>query len=265
MPISLTSVQKKALTQLWGTHRHTPLQFALVAAPEPLLMLFKKKEDAPNAQKVLASLAAGVTGFQGTSVTIGRVEWEEVALRVSVDPRRGKGPPLSEANFKKAWKAGAKLGGIDAAGPLIDKAVFGEDGEGDGPPAAAQDAARESVATDDAAAAATDARAAAEFADAMAAWTTARTSALNRMGALATAIAASRDPEAVRAIVELKAVKANITATPDTRQRIDELIAYLEGDDVLADVDAPNAFDIDVNLRAPLLDALDELSRTLPA
>lgn len=97
---------------------------------------------------------------------------------------------------------------------------------------------------------------------ALAAWQSARSAAMGRLAKLAAAIKASGHPEADRSLIEVKAILANLSASPDTPQRVAELVRYLEDDDVLADVDSPNRFGIEVDLREPLLDALDDISAT---
>jgi hypothetical protein len=130
MPIVLPGPAVAQNLALWGAVKRSAIQFALVATPDPLVMFYKKPADAPSAAKVLEKLRK-ITGFRGTDVCIGKVDWDQGALRVVVDRRRSKGSVPTEANFKRVWKAGVKTGGAIAAGAMIDKAVFGEEAKGD--------------------------------------------------------------------------------------------------------------------------------------
>lgn len=127
MPIKVTVDQKKALLAIWPLAKQAPIQFALVAAPDPLIWFYKKRQDAPNAAKVLAGLKKSVEGFQGTAVVVGQVSLEGATLRVVADLKRCIGPKLLQAAFVKAWKLGAKAIGLDYAAQLIDKALFTEE------------------------------------------------------------------------------------------------------------------------------------------
>ena len=127
MPIKVTVDQKKALLAIWPLAKQAPIQFALVAAPDPLIWFYKKRQDAPNAAKVLAGLKKSVEGFQGTAVVVGQVSLEGATLRVVADLKRCIGPKLLQAAFVKAWKLGAKALGLDYAAQLIDKALFTEE------------------------------------------------------------------------------------------------------------------------------------------
>jgi hypothetical protein len=127
LPVSLTPPQKQATKLLWSTWKNTTLQFALVATAEPLLMLYKKKDEVPSAQRALDTMRKTVTGFKADVVCIGTLAADGEQLVVTIDRARCKGAIPSTDAFKKAWKAGAKLAGIEPAAPLIDKASFGAD------------------------------------------------------------------------------------------------------------------------------------------
>lgn len=127
MPVSFTPAQKKAAATLWPQLGQAPLQFALVAAPDPVLQLYKKPQDAPSGVKVLEAMRRDITGFKGMVVSIGRVEAEGTEIRIVVDRKRSTGQALSQSAFTKAWKAAAKAIGLDRAAQAIDKAVFGEE------------------------------------------------------------------------------------------------------------------------------------------
>ncbi len=103
---------------------------------------------------------------------------------------------------------------------------------------------------------ATDAGGAAAAPKGMAGWKAARTTALASLKSLETAIRGFDDPELDQAIILLRAVQANLTAEPATPAQVAELERYLTTDDVITDAEAPNGFDITVDLRGPLLAAL---------
>lgn len=100
----------------------------------------------------------------------------------------------------------------------------------------------------------TDARAAA-----LAAWQTARAAAIDSLNNLADAVAAAALIDADLAVVRLRAIRANLTESPTQPQQIEALRRYLEEDDIIDAAETPNGYGIEINLRDPLLDALDAL------
>jgi hypothetical protein len=91
-------------------------------------------------------------------------------------------------------------------------------------------------------------------ADGMAAWQAARVQIVGQLRELASEIAASGHPNSRAAVIEIKAVVANLTAAP-AGPRVAELVSWLETDDVVDEV-CELAFD----LRSPLLNALRKLT-----
>jgi hypothetical protein len=90
----------------------------------------------------------------------------------------------------------------------------------------------------------------------MTAWIDARQNALDQLTAVARAVAATKDPDAKGAIIELQSIVKNLTGLPDTPQKIAELERYLRDDDVItAAEEAPDGFG-PIRLREPLLKAL---------
>lgn len=87
-------------------------------------------------------------------------------------------------------------------------------------------------------------------------WLAARTTAIASLSALERAIRLSEHPQADRAIIILRAVRANLTATPETPQQVRELRDFVATSDVVAATETPNVFGITVTLRRPLLAAL---------
>lgn len=89
-------------------------------------------------------------------------------------------------------------------------------------------------------------------------WTTERESAISVLKASARQIAALKDPESAKAILELNAVIKNLTAEPRTPAQVTELIRYLDKDEVVLDVS-----DFAADIRTPLLKALAQLHRAV--
>ena len=114
-------------------------------------------------------------------------------------------------------------------------------------------------------------------ATAMAGWHSARTAAIAQLNALGKAIMqmklsipmnenqkASFNKRRDGAIIQLRAIRANLTENPDTRQRAAALQRYLQTDSVVQDADTErNGFGIKIELRKPLLHALELLIPTL--
>lgn len=100
---------------------------------------------------------------------------------------------------------------------------------------------------------------------ALATWQAARASVVDQLKKLGAAIASTRDSEAKRAIVMLQAIIKNLTPEPGTKQSVLELQRYLTTDDIIVDVESPNPFGVQINVRQPLLDALAPLKAELVA
>ena len=92
----------------------------------------------------------------------------------------------------------------------------------------------------------------------LAPWKAAREEAIARLREVGKEIAAANHQDSAAALIELKAVIANLTAEPATPQQVTELERYLGDDDVVLDV-CEFAHDI----RTPLLAALAELKPSL--
>jgi hypothetical protein len=90
-----------------------------------------------------------------------------------------------------------------------------------------------------------------------------RAQVIAQLNRLAAAIEATGHAQAQAALIEIKAVRANLTARPDTPAAVQELERYLETDDVVADVDGPNPYGIEVRLQETLLPAVYDLSDCL--
>jgi hypothetical protein len=93
----------------------------------------------------------------------------------------------------------------------------------------------------------------------LAAWQAARSAAIDTLDLLADAVDTLPIPEAPEAIILLRSIRANLTEAPTTPQQIEELRRYLETDDVIAEAEDPNGFGITVELRTPLLAALNAI------
>ena len=95
---------------------------------------------------------------------------------------------------------------------------------------------------------------------ALAAWQSARATAIASLNALADKVATLDIPESSEAVILLRAIRANLTESPTTARQQAELRAYLQTDDIIADAEEPNGFGIKIDLRAPLLAALDAIA-----
>ena len=92
------------------------------------------------------------------------------------------------------------------------------------------------------------------------AWQAARQDAVDQLTSVAKAIAATKDPDARPAIIQLQSIIKNLTPAPETPEQIAELDRYLRDDDVItAAEEAPPAFG-PIVLRDPLLKALATLA-----
>lgn len=96
---------------------------------------------------------------------------------------------------------------------------------------------------------------------AMAGWAAARATALASLKALENAYRGMKHPLSDPAIILLRAIQANLTAEPARPAQVQELEAYLTGDQIITEAESPNGFGFKVALRAPLLAALDGLKR----
>ncbi len=95
-----------------------------------------------------------------------------------------------------------------------------------------------------------------ELEKALVVWQGAREKAVNQLKALAKAIAAAKDPDSAPAIILVNAIIKNLTARPDTAQKVQELERYIQTDDIIGDAELPNGFGVTVRLKQPLLAAL---------
>jgi hypothetical protein len=101
-----------------------------------------------------------------------------------------------------------------------------------------------------------------ELEAALAAWTTARTAAAGQLAKLVAAFKTSNHPKAEAGIALIQmAVTKNLTPRPATPQQVDELVRYIDTDEIFTDVETPNPFGFTVNVRKPLLDVLTELKK----
>jgi hypothetical protein len=101
--------------------------------------------------------------------------------------------------------------------------------------------------------------------DVLARWSRERKDVLGTLKDLELAIRAMDDPFADEAIILVKAIAANLTAQPESRNQVAELRNYLTGDSIIDDAELENGFGIDVKIRAPLLPVLDALDAAIPA
>jgi hypothetical protein len=89
---------------------------------------------------------------------------------------------------------------------------------------------------------------------ALAAWQRSRAQVVKSLNVVAQDIAKARHASSAKAILEIKAVLANLTAAPTTERQVDELETWLANDEVVADI-----CDLADDFRAPLLEALADL------
>ena len=94
---------------------------------------------------------------------------------------------------------------------------------------------------------------------AQAAWTAARAQALAGLAALEAAVKGSPHPGRDKAVIILRALRANLIEMPGTLQQVAELRRYLATDDIVDAAETPNVFGVQLRLRVPLLGALDAL------
>lgn len=96
-------------------------------------------------------------------------------------------------------------------------------------------------------------------------WTRSRADVLGQLKQLEQALRAMKDPLFDPAIVLVKAIAANLTPAPKSKQSVAELRRYIATDSIIDDAELDNGFGIIVRIRAPLMPALDALDRALAA
>lgn len=92
----------------------------------------------------------------------------------------------------------------------------------------------------------------------LAGWQTARETAVSQLKVVAAKVAATKDPDAVKVIVELQSIIKNLTPSPTTPQQVAELERYLADDVITAAEEVPPEYGT-LHLRQPLLKALAKL------
>lgn len=212
---------------------------------------FARKKEFAQASEVLDRLEALLAG--GGAGGSAQDEWNErvsdvepaylEALKTSPDASKMRvimnfAVEQAEAgNYDKALAALKRLDPFLAALPRVEAELETDEdeAEGDGPDPAA----------------------------ALANYQAARAKVMAQLSRLAAAIKASGHGQADAALIEIKAVQANLTAKPDTLKAAQELERYLETDDVVADVDGPNPFGIEVDLQETMLPAVYDLTASL--
>lgn len=179
------------------------------------------------------SLFAKVSAEVGRKLgSFGEAMVDDTTLKLVVDKTysglvKKVRPPIRDAGFKLS-----KVVLVDPKGQKLD-----EDNEKDPD---SPDAAGAPASTDKAAA--------------MAAWKAARTAAIATLKDVAAQIGAMRDPESAQGVLEISAVIKNLTAEPDTPQKVAELARYVGEDEVVLDVS-----ELASDIRRPLLKALAAL------
>ncbi len=91
-------------------------------------------------------------------------------------------------------------------------------------------------------------------------WAAVRDRVTATLREIADEVAAAKLPETDGALIELKAVVANLAGEPSTQQRLNELRTWVEGDDVVAEVS-----ELADDIRTPLLGALAHVGDALHA
>ena len=93
-------------------------------------------------------------------------------------------------------------------------------------------------------------------------WQIARAKAVADLRKVATAIAKTKDPEALSLVQILEAVVKNLPLNPDNPQAVGELAKYLETEEViLAAEQAPPEYGGPLTIRDPLVHAVKKLSQ----
>jgi hypothetical protein len=98
---------------------------------------------------------------------------------------------------------------------------------------------------------------------ALAAWKAERLRAIAALNKLEVLVRATQHPERDAAVVLLRAIRANLTETPETAQQIAELKAYIRSDDIFATAEMPNVFGVRINIRIPLSEAVTGLQTAM--
>ncbi len=93
----------------------------------------------------------------------------------------------------------------------------------------------------------------------LARWQAARSQAITVLGVLEAAFRDMEDPLSDKGIIQLRAIRANLTERPETPQQLIELVRYIAEDSVVQEAEVPNGFGIAVSLRKPLLEALQSI------
>lgn len=107
--------------------------------------------------------------------------------------------------------------------------------------------------------------AAQDMAEALGAWQAERKLAIAGLNKLEMLVRASNHPETDAAVRLLRAIRANLTETPETERQVAELARYVEEDEVFATAEMPNVFGVALNIRAPLDRALAALRIAMTA
>lgn len=149
--------------------------------------------------------------------------------------------PIRACGFKLG-----KVALLDDKGNSLDEDLEDDETEGEEVPTAPPSTASTSTAPG--------------AADALKGWSQAREAAIASLKAVAGEIAALKDPDSAKGVIEISAVVKNLTAEPRTPAQIGELVRYINEDDVVLDV-CEYASDI----RTPLLKALAQLHRAVSA
>ena len=89
-------------------------------------------------------------------------------------------------------------------------------------------------------------------------WAKVRNDAVTTLKDVAKEIAALKDPDSAKAVMEISAVVKNLTAEPRTPQQVAELVRYIDKDDVVLDVS-----EFAADIRTPLLKVLAQLHKSL--
>ncbi|MGC3968494.1 MAG: hypothetical protein QM775_14285 [Pirellulales bacterium] len=76
----------------------------------------------------------------------------------------------------------------------------------------------------------------------------------DKLKAVEKEITGAKHPESATALLELKAVRSQISGTPDTKQKVTEMEKYLNEDDAVQDI-----CDLAQDIREPLLKATARL------
>lgn len=210
------------------------LQFAACPANPVWGILIGKRVGTP--QKTALK-----TQFKSTTVHAGEVRWQEGALTFVVEKVKSGMAGLLQKAIKAVLGKGPKVRVVDAEGGMD-----GADEESGAAPGSGGPVKPELVA-------------------ALAAWKTARGVAIGQLKALASAIAASGDPETKDAIILVQAIIKNLTEEPKTAQAVAELDRYVRTDDILVEAEEPNPFGVAVSFRNLLLNALEPLRAALAA